>query len=87
MANLNRIFCQEIFKFFQEMENERQLKVKKIKNQICKCQKLCEVINGCVNRIGLHLDASDRHESYIENDIREKMNEEVKVHVEEFIDT
>ena len=85
MANLNRIFCQEIFKFFREMENEHQLKVKKIKNQSCKCQELCEAIKDCVYRIRPHLDASDRHESYIENDIREKMSEEVKVHVEEFI--
>ena len=84
VADLSKDFRRESFKFFQEIEEKCQLKLKEIQDERCKCGELCKAIQDYVSQLGDDLDVPDR-ESFSETDFKVKMSRHVRNRVEEFV--
>ena len=84
VADLNEDFSRESFKFFQEIEEKCQLKLKETQGERCKCGELCNAIQDYVSQLGVDLDVPDR-ESFSKTDFKVKMSRHVRNRVEEFV--
>ena len=84
ISNLGENFRQECTNLFQEIENERKFKIKKLQKSLCKCGELNQAIKDYVVKLGPQLDVSDPT-LFNEHDISVKLSLQVKKHVDFFI--
>ena len=85
VADLSEDFRRESFKFFQDIEEKCQLKIKEIQDERCKCGELCKAIQDYVSQLGVNLDVPNQRDSFFETDFKVKMSLHVRIRVEEFV--